>query len=161
MQQIRNHFSWQLISNMLSITCPTVLTPRDSCTGRVINVESQEMKFHEWGVGVDPDESCWVESVKFNVSFLVVIRVFFEAGESAYEEIGMCWHSIDDWNYIFVNNFSLYVEFSLDKSLWLFSPPPLSLSLSPPSLCPLSLCPLSLFVGLPSSWPCGSAMRCG
>ncbi|KAI0231165.1 hypothetical protein LSAT2_018495 [Lamellibrachia satsuma] len=56
--------------------------------GRVMNVESQEMKFHEWGVGVDPDESCWVESVKFNVSFLVVIRVFFETGTSAYEEIG-------------------------------------------------------------------------
>ena len=46
------------------------------------------MKFHEWGVGVDPDESCWVESVKFNVSFLVVIRVFFCAGPSAHEEIG-------------------------------------------------------------------------
>ena len=55
-----------------------------------MNVESQEMKFHEWGVGVDPDESCWVESVKFNVSFLVVIRVFFEAGASAFEEIGEC-----------------------------------------------------------------------
>ena len=37
---------------------------------------------------VDPDESCWVESVKFNVSFLVVIRVFFEFGFSACEEIG-------------------------------------------------------------------------
>jgi len=36
----------------------------------------------------DPDESCWVESVKFNVSFLVVIRVFFEFGFSACEEIG-------------------------------------------------------------------------
>ena len=46
------------------------------------------MKFHEWGVGVDPDESCWVESVKFNVSFLVVIRLFYEIGSPAYEEIG-------------------------------------------------------------------------
>jgi hypothetical protein len=46
------------------------------------------MKFHEWGVGVDPDESCWVESVKFNVSFLVVIRVFYELGPPACEEIG-------------------------------------------------------------------------
>lgn len=46
------------------------------------------MKFHEWGVGVDPDESCWVESVKFNVSFLVVIRVFYEVGMPAFEEIG-------------------------------------------------------------------------
>ena len=51
-------------------------------------MESQEMKFHEWGVGVDPDESCWVESVKFNVSFLVVIRVFYEIGLPGYEEIG-------------------------------------------------------------------------
>ena len=58
------------------------------------------MKFHEWGVGVDPDESCWVESVKFNVSFLVVIRVFFKAGESAYEEIGMFLHRIDDRAYL-------------------------------------------------------------
>jgi len=46
------------------------------------------MKFHEWGVGVDPDESCWVESVKFNLSFLVVIRVFYELGPPACEEIG-------------------------------------------------------------------------
>jgi len=48
------------------------------------------MKFHEWGVGVDPDESCWVESVKFNLSFLVVIRVFYELGPPACEEIGQC-----------------------------------------------------------------------
>jgi len=58
------------------------------CSGRILNVESQEMKFHEWGLGVDPDESCWVESVKFNLSFLVVIRVFFELGPHACEEIG-------------------------------------------------------------------------
>ena len=57
--------------------------------GKVLNVESQEMKFHEWGVGVDPDESCWVESVKYNISFLVVIRVFYEVGPPAYEEIGI------------------------------------------------------------------------
>jgi len=56
--------------------------------GKIINIESQEMKFHEWGVGVDPDESCWVESVKFNVSFLVVIRLFYDVGPPAYEEIG-------------------------------------------------------------------------
>ena len=54
-----------------------------------MNVESQEMKFHEWGCGVDPDESCWVESVKFNLSFLVVIRIFYEVGPPAYEEIGI------------------------------------------------------------------------
>jgi len=62
------------------------------CTspGTILNIESQEMKFHEWGVGVDPDESCWVESVKFNVSFLVVIRVFYEIGSPACEEIGGC-----------------------------------------------------------------------
>jgi len=23
--------------------------------GTILNIESQEMKFHEWGVGVDPD----------------------------------------------------------------------------------------------------------
>jgi hypothetical protein len=56
--------------------------------GCILNIESQEMKFHEWGMGVDPDESCWVESVKYNVSFLVVIRVFYEHGCSACEEIG-------------------------------------------------------------------------
>lgn len=56
--------------------------------GTILNIESQEMKFHEWGVGVDPDESCWVESVKFNLSFLVVIRVFYELGPPACEEIG-------------------------------------------------------------------------
>ena len=46
------------------------------------------MKFHDWGVGVDPDKSCWVESVKYNLSFLVVIRVFYEIGAHAFEEIG-------------------------------------------------------------------------
>lgn len=50
------------------------------------------MKFHEWGVGVDPDESCWVESVKFNLSFLVVIRVFYEIGPPACEEVGKSKH---------------------------------------------------------------------
>ena len=55
-------------------------------TGKIINIESQEMKFHEWGV--DPDESCWVECVKFNLSFLVVIRLFYDMGQPAYEEIG-------------------------------------------------------------------------
>ena len=57
-------------------------------SGRVLSVESQEMKFHDWGVGVDPDESCWVESVKYNLSFLVVIRIFYEIGQHAFEEIG-------------------------------------------------------------------------
>ena len=59
-----------------------------------MNIESQEMKFHEWGVGVDPDESCWVESVKFNLSFLVVIRVFYELGPPACEEIGQFEHPL-------------------------------------------------------------------
>ena len=36
----------------------------DDGEGCILNVESQEMKFHEWGMDVDPDESCWVESVK-------------------------------------------------------------------------------------------------
>lgn len=57
-------------------------------TGKILNVETQEMKFHEWGVGVDPDESCWVESVRFNISYLIVVRVFYELGPSAFEEIG-------------------------------------------------------------------------
>ena len=57
-------------------------------TGKILNIESQEMKFHEWGVGVDPDESCWVESSKFNISFLVVIRLFYVLGVPAYEDIG-------------------------------------------------------------------------
>ena len=56
--------------------------------GRILNVETQEMKFHEWGVGVDPDESCWVDSVKFNLSFLVCVRVFYEVGHTGFEEIG-------------------------------------------------------------------------
>jgi len=66
-----------------------ILQVKGHCSaGRILDMESQEMKFHEWGVGVDPDESCWVESVKFNVSFLVVIRVFYEIGLPGYEEIG-------------------------------------------------------------------------
>ena len=56
--------------------------------GSILNTECQEMKFHEWGVGVNPDESCWVESTKYNLSFLMVIRVFYQCGPPALEEIG-------------------------------------------------------------------------
>ena len=68
--------------------------------GRILNVETQEMKFHEWGVGVDPDESCWVDSVKFNLSFLVCVRVFYEVGHTGFEEIGTAkclWLCIQTW----------------------------------------------------------------
>lgn len=83
--QEMNSMSWKCLSLITSVWNHIYFL-----TGRILNVESQEMKFHEWGVGVDPDESCWVESVKFNISFLVVIRVFYEVGPPAYEEVGKC-----------------------------------------------------------------------
>ena len=56
--------------------------------GRILTVESQEMKFRNWNDGVDPDKSSWLQSGDFTTSFLFVIRVFYEVGQPLYEEIG-------------------------------------------------------------------------
>ena len=46
------------------------------------------MKFKTWGSGVDPDSCFWREYGEASTYFLNVIRIFFEAGPPAYEEIG-------------------------------------------------------------------------
>ena len=46
------------------------------------------MKFKTWGNEVDPDKSYWYEYGKETVFYLNVIRVFYEGGPPAYEEIG-------------------------------------------------------------------------
>ena len=59
-----------------------------SLLGRVLNIETQDMKFRTWGNEVDPDKSYWYEGGKETVFYLNVIRVFYESGHPAYEEIG-------------------------------------------------------------------------
>lgn len=56
--------------------------------GKVLNVETQDMKFKTWSNEVDPDKSYWSEYGKETVFYLNVIRLFYESGPPAYEEIG-------------------------------------------------------------------------
>ena len=57
--------------------------------GRILNVETQEMKFSHWNNGVDPDQSCWIERGKAHVFFLIVLRVFYEmSNEICQQQIG-------------------------------------------------------------------------
>ena len=59
-----------------------------SHTGRILNVETQDMKFHSWTGKVDADESFWYEEGKYGTYFLNIIRLFYEHGTPAYEEVG-------------------------------------------------------------------------
>ena len=56
--------------------------------GRILNVETQDMKFHSWTGKVDADESFWYEEGKYGTYFLNIIRLFYEHGTPAYEEVG-------------------------------------------------------------------------
>ncbi|XP_067141162.1 uncharacterized protein [Centruroides vittatus] len=55
--------------------------------GRIISIESQEMK--QSSSGFDPDRSNWSESGEYATKFLFVIRIFFEHGEPEGEQIGI------------------------------------------------------------------------
>ena len=46
------------------------------------------MKFHSWTGNVDADESFWYEEGKYGTYFLNIIRLFYEQGTPAYEEVG-------------------------------------------------------------------------
>ena len=59
-----------------------------SILGRIINMETQNMKFNTWGDTVSPDTSCWRESGKKKVYFLMVLRVFLEEGVEDVYHIG-------------------------------------------------------------------------
>ena len=59
----------------------------DILTGRIITIESQEMKYSNFQK-FDPDRSNWSESGKSMESFLFVIRVFYEVMAGGSEEIG-------------------------------------------------------------------------
>ena len=56
--------------------------------GRILNVETQDMKFHSWTGKVDADESFWYEEGKYGTYFLNIIRLFYEHGTPGYEEVG-------------------------------------------------------------------------
>ena len=57
-------------------------------TGRMINVETLDVKFANWTGGADPDESFWTESGKHATFFLTTIRIFYKHGPPANETIG-------------------------------------------------------------------------
>ena len=52
-------------------------------TGRIINIETQDMKFKTWGSGIDPDSCFWREYGEASTYFLNVIRIFYEFGPPA------------------------------------------------------------------------------
>ena len=49
------------------------------------------MKFSTWSHSVSPDTSCWQESGE-KVYFLMVLRVFVDAGVGDVYHIGKIWH---------------------------------------------------------------------
>lgn len=51
------------------------------------------MKFRTWSGSVDPDQSFWTESGDTSTFFLNVIRLFYEVGPPAYEQIGILLYS--------------------------------------------------------------------
>lgn len=55
--------------------------------GRIITIESQEMKVSS--DGVNPDKSSWVENGSSATRFLFVLRIFYEITEANSEEIGI------------------------------------------------------------------------
>ncbi|XP_067141148.1 uncharacterized protein [Centruroides vittatus] len=56
--------------------------------GRILSIESQEMKLPSWS-NFDPDRSSWTEHGRGQTHFLFVVRIFFEYGPPAAEEIGI------------------------------------------------------------------------
>jgi hypothetical protein len=57
-------------------------------SGRIINIETLNFRFGKWKGGIDPDECYWNGMGQTEIHFLNVIRIFFEAGPPAMEEIG-------------------------------------------------------------------------
>ncbi|KAI0217026.1 hypothetical protein LSAT2_031056 [Lamellibrachia satsuma] len=56
--------------------------------GRILNLETQDIKMYQWTGSVDPDESYWAETGKQVKTYLNIIRLFYEAAPPAYERIG-------------------------------------------------------------------------
>ncbi|XP_064633540.1 uncharacterized protein LOC135491515 isoform X2 [Lineus longissimus] len=56
--------------------------------GKIVTVETQEMKYKEFSNGLDPDKSYSAEGNKCVEYFLVCIRIFYVSGAPTYEEIG-------------------------------------------------------------------------
>ena len=50
------------------------------------------MKFSTWSHSVSPDTSCWQESGEKKVYFLMVLRVFLDAGVGDVNHIGKISH---------------------------------------------------------------------
>lgn len=57
-------------------------------SGRILNLETQDMTMYSWTGSVDPDESYWAETGKQVKTYLNIIRLFYEAAPPAYERIG-------------------------------------------------------------------------
>ncbi len=57
--------------------------------GRIVNLETQEMRFKEWG-GVDPNKSLWREYAEYDTYFLYILRIFYVLGPSVQEQLGKC-----------------------------------------------------------------------
>ncbi len=51
-------------------------------------METQDMMFENWLEGINPDRCFWAQHGKFANCFLMVIRIFYESGTPAMEEMG-------------------------------------------------------------------------
>ena len=56
--------------------------------GRIINMETQNVKFSEWQEDIPVDASVWREAARYNVYSLNIIRIFLEVGTGYVTRIG-------------------------------------------------------------------------
>lgn len=59
-------------------------------TGRLLNMETQEMKFSSFDISqFDPDKTYWKERDDHGLLYVNVLRVFYELGSPANELLGI------------------------------------------------------------------------
>ena len=57
-------------------------------SGRIINMEAQNVKFSEWQEDILVDASVWREAARYSVYSLHIIRIFLEVGTGHVTRIG-------------------------------------------------------------------------
>ncbi|CAH1793715.1 unnamed protein product [Owenia fusiformis] len=63
-------------------------TQRMQPVGKIINIETQEMKFSSYKEnGIDPDKTSWLEYGENSQYYLFVVRVFYQLGQPAHEQV--------------------------------------------------------------------------
>ena len=57
-------------------------------SGRIINMETQNVKFSEWQEDIPVDASVWREAARYSMYSLNIIRIFLEVGTGHVTRIG-------------------------------------------------------------------------